>query len=108
MVDAVDSRQDVRVQAAREAADALPHSAAESAPRAERTARGPHGSGDLRFETYRVEVGRDHGVEVRNLVRAVTLPYPGAFTAQASGGKLIVWESRVAEGAALSMLLASS
>ena len=39
-------------------------------------------------------------VEVRNLVRAVTLPYPGAFTAQASGGKLIVWESRVAEGAA--------
>ncbi|MCE1163123.1 MAG: DEAD/DEAH box helicase [Thiomonas sp.] len=56
---------------AREAADAMPHAAAESAPRAERTARGPHGSGDLRFETYRVEVGRDHGVEVRNLVGAI-------------------------------------
>ena len=25
----------------------------------------------MRFETYRVEVGRDHGVEVRNLVGAI-------------------------------------
>lgn len=53
---------------AREAADAAP--AEHSAPR-ERTARGPHAASDLRFETYRVEVGRDHGVEVRNLVGAI-------------------------------------
>jgi len=53
---------------AREAADAAP---AEHAPRAERTARGPHTASDVRFETYRVEVGRDHGVEVRNLVGAI-------------------------------------
>ncbi|MHB1666718.1 MAG: DEAD/DEAH box helicase [Thiomonas sp.] len=28
-------------------------------------------AGDMAFETYRVEVGRDHGVEVRNLVGAI-------------------------------------
>ncbi len=39
---------------------------------AERPARSaPAAAGDLRFETYRVEVGRDHGVEVRNLVGAI-------------------------------------
>jgi ATP-dependent RNA helicase DeaD len=39
--------------------------------RAERGTRALHGVGELRFETYRVEVGRDHGVEVRNLVGAI-------------------------------------
>ncbi|OYV30777.1 MAG: ATP-dependent RNA helicase [Thiomonas sp. 20-64-9] len=62
---------------AREAADAAPHSAprevasAEHPAHSERTARGPHTASDVRFETYRVEVGRDHGVEVRNLVGAI-------------------------------------
>ena len=62
---------------AREAADAAPHSAprevasAEHPPHSERAARGPHTASDVRFETYRVEVGRDHGVEVRNLVGAI-------------------------------------
>lgn len=37
--------------------------------------------------------------EIHNLVRAVTLPYPGAFTSLASGGKLIIWASRVVDGA---------
>ncbi|MFZ5489238.1 MAG: DEAD/DEAH box helicase [Thiomonas sp.] len=53
---------------ARESADAAP---VEHPAHGERTARGPHGSGEVRFETYRVEVGRDHGVEVRNLVGAI-------------------------------------
>ena len=60
---------------AREAADSAPHADErphhERPARAARTAQGPHGAGDLRFETYRVEVGRDHGVEVRNLVGAI-------------------------------------
>ncbi|MGA8008071.1 MAG: DEAD/DEAH box helicase [Thiomonas sp.] len=43
----------------------------ERAPRAERPPRSEHAAGDVRFETYRVEVGRDHGVEVRNLVGAI-------------------------------------
>lgn len=43
----------------------------ERSHRAERGARASHGAGELRFETYRVEVGRDHGVEVRNLVGAI-------------------------------------
>ncbi|CUA98070.1 DEAD/DEAH box helicase [Thiomonas bhubaneswarensis] len=40
-------------------------------PRAERQPRSGHEAEGLRFETYRVEVGRDHGVEVRNLVGAI-------------------------------------
>jgi len=43
---------------------------AERPARAERSQRNVS-VGDLRFETYRVEVGRDHGVEVRNLVGAI-------------------------------------
>lgn len=34
---------------------------------------------------------------VRNLVRAVTAPFPGAFT-MAEGSKLLVWEARLAQG----------
>ncbi|MDD4887147.1 MAG: DEAD/DEAH box helicase [Thiomonas sp.] len=44
---------------------------AERPARAERAARSAPATGDVRFETYRVEVGRDHGVEVRNLVGAI-------------------------------------
>lgn len=36
-----------------------------------RPERSAPGAGGLRFETYRVEVGREHGVEVRNLVGAI-------------------------------------
>ncbi|NOY53457.1 MAG: formyltransferase [Deltaproteobacteria bacterium] len=35
--------------------------------------------------------------KIHNLVRAVTHPYPGAFT-ESGGKKLFVWESRVEEG----------
>ncbi len=44
---------------------------AERPARAERSARSASAAGDMRFDTYRVEVGRDHGVEVRNLVGAI-------------------------------------
>jgi len=49
------------------------HGEAEHAERPARAERSQRNAsvGDLRFETYRVEVGRDHGVEVRNLVGAI-------------------------------------
>ncbi len=37
--------------------------------------------------------------EVHNLIRAVTHPYPGAFTDEIEEGRLLVWRSRVVDGA---------
>lgn len=47
-------------------------------------------------EDGRIDWGRQAEV-LRNLVRAVTKPFPGAF-AQAGGRKMIVWETAVVEG----------
>jgi len=55
----------------RDAAEERAHARQAPPQPGERPARARHGAGDVRFETYRVEVGRDHGVQVRNLVGAI-------------------------------------
>jgi len=36
-------------------------------------------------------------VRIYNLIRAVTVPYPGAFTLLPDGGKIIIWQAMVVE-----------
>ncbi len=46
-------------------------------------------------EDGRIEWSRRTSQEVHNLVRAVTHPYPGAFSDVLGGGRIYVWKTRV-------------
>ncbi len=77
-------------------AEALPKIASGTAQRVKQDLSKGMYCGRRRPEDGRIDWTWD-AERVRNLVRAVTLPFPGAFT-MAGGRKLMVWEAKTVDG----------